>query len=76
MPGSKYFFNMESNCKNKERLMMTFMEKINPVVTEEWDFEPPDDSVILEISGVFGLSKIWTKDQIKHFFRWICFWLV
>ena len=38
-------------------------EKFKPLITEKYELEDRDESKILGLFGVFGLSTFWTKER-------------
>ena len=43
------------------------MEEIKPLVTEKHEFEYRDESNLLALFGIYGLSGFWCKEQSQKF---------
>ena len=58
-------FLIKSSPAIMKFLIESVMEEIKPLVVEKEEFEYREVSKLLELSGTFGLSGLWRKEQ-KH----------
>ena len=58
---------MEISTTAKKFDIETFMEEIKPAVTEQYEFEYQDKSILITLIQSVGLSRFYCKDQNQKF---------
>ena len=60
-------FSKEYPCKSLKRSIATLMEEIKIVVSEKYEFEYREESILIAYFEIFGLAGFWGKEQNEFF---------